>query len=52
MQKKVTLCLEVLNSRVNAEMKGHPDYMCDKVEWGGRGLPADRLGADEDPVRH
>jgi hydroxypyruvate isomerase len=32
-QKKVTLCLEVLNSRVAAEMKGHPDYMCDKVEW-------------------
>jgi hydroxypyruvate isomerase len=32
-QKKVTLCLEVLNSRVDVEMKGHPDYMCDKVEW-------------------
>ncbi len=32
-QKKVNLCLEVLNSRVNAEMKGHPDYMADKVEW-------------------
>jgi hydroxypyruvate isomerase len=32
-RKKVTLCLEVLNSRVDAEMKGHPDYMCDKVEW-------------------
>lgn len=32
-QKKVTLCLEVLNSRVNVEMKGHPDYMADKVEW-------------------
>ena len=32
-KKKVTLCLEVLNSRVNVEMKGHPDYMCDKVEW-------------------
>jgi len=33
-QKNVTLCLEVLNSRVNIEMKGHPDYMADKVEWG------------------
>ena len=32
-KKKVNLCLEVLNSRVNVEMKGHPDYMCDKVEW-------------------
>jgi len=30
---KVNLCLEVLNSRVNVEMKGHPDYMADKVEW-------------------
>jgi len=32
-QKKVNLCLEVLNSRVAVEMKGHPDYMADKVEW-------------------
>jgi hydroxypyruvate isomerase len=32
-RNKVNLCLEVLNSRVNVEMKGHPDYMCDKVEW-------------------
>lgn len=32
-KKKITLCLEVLNSRVGEEMKGHPDYMCDKVEW-------------------
>ncbi len=32
-RQKVNLCLEVLNSRVNAAMKGHPDYMCDKVEW-------------------
>jgi hydroxypyruvate isomerase len=31
-QKKVTLCLEMLNSRVNIEMKGHPDYFCDKIE--------------------
>ncbi len=32
-KKKVTICLEMLNSRVNIEMKGHPDYMCDKIEW-------------------
>ncbi len=33
-QKKVTLCLEMLNSRVNTTMKGHPDYFCDKIEMG------------------
>ncbi len=32
-KKKVNLCLEVLNSRVDVEMKGHPDYMGDSVEW-------------------
>ncbi|MEO5802918.1 MAG: TIM barrel protein [Verrucomicrobiota bacterium] len=31
-QKKVTICLEMLNSRVNVEMKGHPDYFCDNIE--------------------
>ncbi|MEY2427837.1 MAG: hypothetical protein QOJ40_722 [Verrucomicrobiota bacterium] len=31
-KKKVNLCLEMLNSRVNIEMKGHPDYFCDKIE--------------------
>lgn len=31
-QKKVTLCLEMLNSRVDVEMKGHPDYFCDSIE--------------------
>ena len=31
-QKKVTLCLEMLNSRVGEEMKGHPDYFCDDME--------------------
>src|SRR6266404_2817722 len=31
-QKKVTVCLEMLNSRVNIEMKGHPDYFCDRIE--------------------
>jgi len=28
----VTLCLEVLNSRVAVEMRGHPDYFCDHIE--------------------
>jgi hydroxypyruvate isomerase len=31
-QKKVTLCLEMLNSRVAVNMKGHPDYFCDDME--------------------
>jgi len=31
-KKKVTICLEMLNSRVNIEMKGHPDYFCNKIE--------------------
>jgi hydroxypyruvate isomerase len=31
-KRKVTLCLEMLNSRVDIEMKGHPDYWCDKIE--------------------
>lgn len=33
-KKKVNLVFEVLNSRVSAEMKGHPDYMADHIEWG------------------
>lgn len=31
-QKKVTLCLEMLNSRVKENMKGHPDYFCDDLD--------------------
>ncbi len=31
-KRKVNLCLEMLNSRVNIEMKGHPDYFCDNIE--------------------
>jgi hydroxypyruvate isomerase len=31
-EKKVTLCVEMLNSRVDIQMKGHPDYFCDDVE--------------------
>jgi len=32
-KKGINLILEVLNSRVDVEMKGHPDYMGDSVEW-------------------
>jgi hydroxypyruvate isomerase len=28
-EKKVTICMELLNSKVN-----HPDYMCDRSPWG------------------
>lgn len=31
--KKITLCMEVLNSRVDVEMKGHPDYHADRIEF-------------------
>jgi hydroxypyruvate isomerase len=31
-RRKVTLCVEMLNSRVNVEMKGHPDYFCDDID--------------------
>ncbi|HRE80037.1 MAG TPA: TIM barrel protein [Opitutaceae bacterium] len=31
-EKNVTLCLEMLNSRVTEHMKGHPDYFCDDLE--------------------
>jgi hydroxypyruvate isomerase len=31
-QKKVTVCLEMLNSRVSENMKGHPDYFCDDID--------------------
>lgn len=32
-KKKVTLCLEMLNSRVDVEMKGHPGYQGDHTEY-------------------
>lgn len=32
-QKGVNLCLEVLNSRVSEEMKGHPGYQGDHTEY-------------------
>jgi len=31
-EKKVTVCLEMLNSRVDVNMKGHPDYFCDDID--------------------
>jgi hydroxypyruvate isomerase len=31
-KKNVTLCLEMLNSRVHIDMKGHPDYFCDNID--------------------
>jgi hydroxypyruvate isomerase len=33
-KKKVNLCIEPLNTRVDTEMKGHPGYQCDTIEWG------------------
>lgn len=32
-EKKVTLCLEMLNSKVPENMKGHPDYWCDHIDY-------------------
>ena len=32
-KKRVNLCIEPLNTRVDANMKGHPGYQCDRVEW-------------------
>ena len=32
-KKKVNLCLEMLNSRVNVEMKGHPGYQGDHTDY-------------------
>ncbi|MCI0359488.1 MAG: TIM barrel protein [Planctomycetaceae bacterium] len=43
-QKKVTLALEMLNSRVDVEMKGHPGYQCDSIEWAVDVV--DRVGSD------
>jgi hydroxypyruvate isomerase len=31
-KKRVNLCLEMLNSRVHIEMRGHPDYFCDNMD--------------------
>ncbi len=32
-KKKVTLCLEILNSRVNIDMKGQPGYQGDHIDY-------------------
>ncbi len=34
-KKNINLVMEVLNSRVDIPMKGHPGYMGDTVEWVG-----------------
>jgi len=34
-KKGITLCVEILNSRVDESMKGHPGYMGDTTEWCG-----------------
>ena len=39
-QKKVTVALEMLNSKVNVEMKGHPDYFADDMDLSVRILKA------------
>jgi hydroxypyruvate isomerase len=43
-KRKVTLALEMLNSRVNVEMKGHPGYHCDTIEWAVD--VCNRIGSD------
>src|SRR5262245_12081024 len=43
-QKKITLALEMLNSRVDVEMKGHPGYQCDSIEWAVD--VCDRVGSE------
>jgi hydroxypyruvate isomerase len=32
-KKKINICLEVLNTRVDKKMIGVPGYLCDTVEW-------------------
>ncbi|HEY4309802.1 MAG TPA: TIM barrel protein [Pirellulales bacterium] len=42
-KRKVNLCIEPLNTRVDVEMKGHPGYQCDRVEWAVE--VCDRIGS-------
>jgi hydroxypyruvate isomerase len=42
-ERGVNLCIEPLNTRVDIEMKGHPDYQCDRVEWAVE--VCDRIGS-------
>ncbi len=32
-EKGINICLEMLNSRVDEKMKGHPDYWCDHIGY-------------------
>lgn len=32
-RRGVNLCIEMLNTRVDEQMKGHPGYLADNVEW-------------------
>lgn len=43
-KRKVTLCIEPLNTRVDVEMRGHPGYHCDTIEWAVD--VCDRVGSD------
>jgi len=44
-EKKVDLCLEVLNTRDDSHpMKGHPGYQADKLEWAKE--VCDRVGSE------
>lgn len=43
-KRRINLCIEVLNSRVDVEMKGHPGYQCDTIEWAADVI--DRVGSD------
>ncbi len=42
-KRGVNICIEPLNTRVDIEMKGHPDYQCDRVEWAVE--VCDRIGS-------
>jgi len=33
-KRGVMIMLELLNSKVNQSMRGHPDYLCDNTPWG------------------
>jgi hydroxypyruvate isomerase len=41
---KVNLAIEMLNTRVDVEMKGHPGYQCDSIEWAAD--VCDAIGSD------
>lgn len=43
-KEKVNICIEPLNTRVDVEMKGHPGYQCDTIEWAVD--VCDRVGSE------